>query len=87
MVSVVKRLSTEASRINFRDIEVRIGIVDESDKGAVQLTGNALAAYFDDSDGMDEALIPLTKPTDGRYLTLQYMGTVTLEVNEVYVYF
>ena len=69
----------------FKEVELRVGNVDESDKGAVQLTANPKVGHFGAATGERVAVFDLTQsPASGKFLTLQQVQGA-LNVNELFI--
>ena len=69
----------------FSQVELRIGNVDESNKGAVQLSDNQLVGFF--GEGVDEriAVFHMVGQVNGRFLTLQRLVD-GFELAEVFIF-
>ena len=80
-VEVAKR-----ARLNWRfsKVEVRIGNVDESGKGAVQLSDNPLVGFLDEAVDEFMAVFDIDNGC-GRYLTIQRL-IGELELAEVFIF-
>ena len=72
----------------FHKVELRLGNVDESDKGAAQLSANPKVGYFGTPESNQQmAVFDLTEnPASGKFLTLQQAGG-TFSVDELYISF
>ena len=69
----------------FREVELRIGNRDESEKGLVSFSDNKLVGFYPDANDELEVLFTFP-PTYGRFLTLQILRQGHLELNELFVF-
>ena len=85
-MEVTKRFYSAALRARFRDIELRIGMVDESDAGLAPLTQNPLCGTYKNPSDEYVASFLIERRTRGRFLTIQSFHNISLDVNEIDVF-
>ena len=85
-MEVTKRFYAETLLARFRDIELRIGMVDVSDAGLAPLTKNPLCGTYKDPTDEHVASFLLERRTRGRFLTVQSFHNISLDVNEIDVF-
>ena len=86
-ITTVVLKKREGSADRFSEVEFRLGDTDESDKGSVHLSANALIGFFNQSTIDVDVIIRVPHGTMGRFLTVQRIPVGRLQVDEVSIYF
>ena len=86
MVQVTKRFYLEILWTRFQDVELRIRMEDESDSGRVQLSKNPLCGVYKEASSEAVASFILTSPVSGKFLTLQNLLPLSVDVNEIDIF-
>ena len=71
--------------MRVQKIELRIGNVDESNKGLQPLTENKLYGYYEHPSLEEIATFYLNETASGTFMTFQSFVSKSLDVNEIYL--
>ena len=81
-VRIVKRVG---GTHQFKDINLRIGNVDEEGSTSAEFSQNPVVGTFGAATTVMEHTFVLDPPVSGRYLTLQNFIPLVTSIDEVYV--
>ena len=84
-VTEIKLVKNGPRTDRMRDLELRIGNVDKSSSAQVHFSNdNPLVGTMGAHNTNMEEVFPISPPSNGRYLTIQSVGSEYLCIEEVY---
>ena len=86
-VEVQKRVKNSVVIMRFANVELRIGVHDQSEDGSRPFDKNPLVGHY--AEGTLDPMVVFQMPpggVTGRFLTLQMIGSGILDVGELYVF-